>query len=110
MHLRFGVGAFLMPETERRGAREKRIPGVPEGLQMRLGGMLRRHMFLYALCVPLHGDFGRREGSSPVESESAAEGRVDGLGSGCADSRLALPEDDESGTKESTADGGCYAT
>ena len=47
---------------------------------------------------------------SPVESESAAEGRVDGLGSGCADSRLALPEDDESGTKESMADGGCYAT
>nr|DAX12130.1 MAG TPA: hypothetical protein [Bacteriophage sp.] len=46
-----------MPETERRGAREKRIPGVPEGLQMRLGGMLRRHMFLYALCVPLYGDF-----------------------------------------------------
>ena len=25
-------------------------------------------------------------------------------------SRLALPEDDESGTKESTAGGGCYAT
>nr|DAJ65049.1 MAG TPA: hypothetical protein [Caudoviricetes sp.] len=52
-----------MPETERRGAREKRIPGVPEELQMRLGGMLRRHMLLYALCVPLHGDFGRCEGS-----------------------------------------------
>lgn len=47
---------------------------------------------------------------SLVESENAAEGRVDGLGSGRADSRLALPEDDESGTKESTADGGCYAT
>ena len=55
-HLRCCVGAFLMPETERRGAREKRIPGMPEGLQMRLGGMLR-------LCVPLHGDFGRCEGS-----------------------------------------------
>lgn len=52
-----------MTETERRGAREKRIPGVPEGLQMRLGGMLRRHMLLYALCVPLLGDFGRCEGS-----------------------------------------------
>lgn len=51
-----------MPETERRGACEKRIPGMPEGLQMRLGGMLRRHMLLYALCVPLHGDFGRCEG------------------------------------------------
>ena len=62
-HLRCCVGAFLMPETERRGAREKRIPGVPKGLQMRLGGMLRRHMLLYALCVPLHGDFGRCEGS-----------------------------------------------
>ena len=84
-HLRCCVGAFLMPETERRGAREKRIPGVPEGLQMRLGGMLRRHMLLYALCVPLLGDFGRCEGSfnfTPIESENAAEGRVDGLGSG----------------------------
>lgn len=57
------MGAFLMPETERRGACEKRILGMPEGLQMRLGGMLRRHMLLYALCVPLHGDFGRCEGS-----------------------------------------------
>ena len=47
---------------------------------------------------------------SPIESESAAEGRTDGLGSGCAGSRLALPEDDESGTKESTAGGGCCAT
>lgn len=62
-HLRICVGAFLMPETERRGAREKRIPGVPEGLQMCLGGMLRRHTLLYALCVPLRGDFGRCEGS-----------------------------------------------
>ena len=57
------MGAFLMPEIERRGACEKRIPGVPEGLQMRLGGMLRRHMLLYALCVPLHGDFGWYDGS-----------------------------------------------
>lgn len=48
--------------------------------------------------------------ASLIESENASEDRVDGLGSGCADSRLALPEDDESGTKESTADGGCYAT
>lgn len=79
------MGAFLMPETERRGAREKRIPGVPERLQMRLGGMLRRHMLLYALCVPLHGGFGRREGSSPVESENGVESRTDGLGSGCED-------------------------
>lgn len=47
---------------------------------------------------------------SPAESENAAESRIDGLGSGCAGSRLALPEDDESGTKESTAGGGCYAT
>ena len=52
-----------MPETERRGAREKRIPGVSKGLQMRLGGMLRRHVLLYALCVPLHGEFGGGEGS-----------------------------------------------
>lgn len=51
-----------MTEAERRGAREKRIPGVPEGLQMRLGGILRRHMLLYALCVPLHGDFRWCEG------------------------------------------------
>lgn len=29
---------------------------------MRLGGMLRRHMLLYALYVPMHGDFGRRDG------------------------------------------------
>lgn len=36
---------------------------MPEGLQMRLGGMLRRRMLLYALCVPLYGNFGRREGS-----------------------------------------------
>lgn len=43
------MGAFLMPEAERRGAREKRIPGVPKGLQMRLGGMLRRHMLLMEL-------------------------------------------------------------
>lgn len=62
-HLRFGVGAFLMPETERRGAREKRIPGVPEGLQMRLGRTCGGHRVLYALCVPLYDDFGRREGS-----------------------------------------------
>lgn len=73
-----------MPETERRGAREKRIPGMPEGLQMRLGGMLRRRMLLYALCVPLLGDFGRCEGSF-IESENASEDRVDGLGSGCED-------------------------
>ena len=71
-----------MPETERRGAREKRIPGVPEELQMRLGGMLRRHMLLYALCVPLHGDFGRCEGSSPVESENGVESCTDGFESG----------------------------
>lgn len=62
-HLRFGVGAFLMPETERRGAREKRIPGMPEGLQMRLGGTIGRRTLLYVLCVPLHGDFGRCEGN-----------------------------------------------
>lgn len=62
-HLRCCVGAFLMPEAERRGAREKRIPGVPEGLQMRLGGTIGRRTLLYDLCVPLHGDFGRREGS-----------------------------------------------
>lgn len=62
-HLRFGVGAFLMPEAERRGAREKRIPGVPEELQMRLGGTIGRHMLLYALCVPLHGGFRRYEDS-----------------------------------------------
>lgn len=74
-----------MPETERRGACEKRIPGMPEGLQMRLGGMLRRHMLLYALCVPLHGDFGRYDGVSPVESENAAEGRTDNLTSRCED-------------------------
>ena len=47
---------------------------------------------------------------SPVEGENAAEGCIDGSGSGCAGSRLALPEDDESGTKESTAGGGCYAS
>lgn len=74
-----------MPETERRGAREKRIPGMPEGLQMRLGGMLRRHMLLYALCVPLHDDFGRCEGSFPIESENAAEGRIDDLTNRCED-------------------------
>lgn len=83
-HLRCCVGAFLMPETERRGAREKRIPGVPEGLQMRLGGMLRRHMLLYALCGPYSAisDGARVVSISPIESENAAEGRVDGLGSG----------------------------
>lgn len=48
---------------------------------MRLGGMLRRHMLLYALCVPLHGDFGWYD-VSPVESENGVEGRIDGLGSG----------------------------
>lgn len=56
------MGAFLMPETERRGAREKRIPDMPEGLQMRLGGTIGRRMFLYALCVPLYGDFGQCDG------------------------------------------------
>ena len=61
-HLRFGVGAFLMPETERRGAREKRIPGMPEGLQMRLGGTIGRRTLLYALCVPLRGGFRRCDG------------------------------------------------
>lgn len=54
-------GCFSYARSERRGAHEKRIPGMPEGLQMRLGGMLRRHMLLYALCVPLYGDFGQRE-------------------------------------------------
>ena len=74
-----------MPETERRGAREKRIPGMPEGLQMCLGGMLRRHMLLYALCVPLHGDFGRCEGSSPIEGENGAESRINDLTNRCED-------------------------
>lgn len=62
-HLRCCVGAFLMPEAERRGAREKRIPGVPEGLQMRLGRTCGGHMLLYVLCVPLHGDFEWCEGN-----------------------------------------------
>lgn len=49
---------------------------------MRLGGMLRRHMLLYALCVPLHGDFGRCEVASPVESENGVESCTDGFESG----------------------------
>lgn len=48
--------------------------------------------------------------ASPVESENGVESCTDGFESGCAGSRLALPEDDESGTKESTAGGGCCAT
>lgn len=72
-------GCFSYARSERRGAREKRIPGMSEGLQMRLGGMLRRHMLLYALCVPLYGDFGQREGVSPVEGENGVEGRTDNL-------------------------------
>ena len=44
---------------------------------------LRRHMLLYALCVPLHGDFGRCEGrASPVESENGVESCTDGFESG----------------------------
>lgn len=75
-----------MPETERRGACEKRISGMPEGLQMRWGGMLRRHMLLYALCVPLHGDFGRCDGSfSPVGNENGVENCTDDLTNRCED-------------------------
>lgn len=49
---------------------------------MRLGGMLRRHMFLYALRVPLTAISDGMRVVSPVESENGVESRTDGLGSG----------------------------
>lgn len=52
---------------------------------MRLGGMLRRHMLLYALCVPLYGDFGRCDGTSPVGNENGVENCTDDLTNRCED-------------------------